>query len=587
MHGISYTLIPTIISEPIPTFTDGPAVEARNENLGGMRNLLPLDPSKAFGQISDQSRLRDLIRKLAARIGREKPWPDLLPDAIDASDNPRIPSGYTYFLQLIAHDLVNTSISLAATRGRQFGFHNARVQPLSLDTIFGGGPDVCPHAYEYSEDCSAYLGFVPRTRLRVGRSRVSGGGTDGQPFNDIGRAAPIDVRDSGVPATKNVNQCLRTDALIADPRNDDHALISQLTLLWHRLHNFLVGAIEDSLIGRPPVERAYHSFILSRFVVTFIYRKIILYDVLDRLLHPIVFKHYVLDRKPLATVIDGQRGIPVEFAHGAFRCGHVMIRDRYRVRSDKEEPTDQALMFTSQRSPGFVPVTEEWVVNWERFFPINGGTTALNYSRRLGPNFSGVAKNSTLFGALVSDQNCSADPPGLHSRDLVSSAFANMWSVPSLVDALRAQSSELANFLPPYSDYKIPLVNWLESQPGSAEGLQFVKDDVELIAEDPPLPFFVLFEASLADSSSGLAFRGGGQHLGPLGSVIVAETILGAASESPLQTGVGELDPHKPFAEAASKLVRMGLNPGVAARIPEIRSMPELLNFMAELGVLR
>ena len=68
--------------------------------------------------------LRKLMRKLSARIGRETFRP--------AEENTNIPSGYTYLLQFIAHDMVNTSISLAATNGRRFGFQNARQQPLTL-----------------------------------------------------------------------------------------------------------------------------------------------------------------------------------------------------------------------------------------------------------------------------------------------------------------------------------------------------------------------------------------------------------------------------------------------------------------------
>jgi hypothetical protein len=52
------------------------------------------------------------MRKLSARINREPNWPN--------EENPTIPSGYTYLLQFIAHDAVNTSISLAATDGRRF-----------------------------------------------------------------------------------------------------------------------------------------------------------------------------------------------------------------------------------------------------------------------------------------------------------------------------------------------------------------------------------------------------------------------------------------------------------------------------------
>src|SRR5262249_18123786 len=169
-------------------------------NLQGMRNLLPLSPSDAFGHDQPSpDHLRRLMRVLATRINRELVWPDVLPGATNPEDNPMIPSGYTYLLQLMAHDIVNTSVSLATTSGRFFGFENARLQALTLETIFGGGPDVNPQAYAFTEECARYRGLVPRTRLRVGRNQ-RGGSTNRQPFDDIGRSTPIDVQDSGIPA---------------------------------------------------------------------------------------------------------------------------------------------------------------------------------------------------------------------------------------------------------------------------------------------------------------------------------------------------------------------------------------------------
>src|SRR5262249_59813687 len=49
----------------------------------------------------------------------------------------------------------------------------------------------------------------------------------------------------------------------------------------------------------------------------------------------------------------------------------------------------------------------------------------------------------------------------------------------------------------------------------------FTPADIETLSNDPPLPFFVLFEAMQQPEARGL-------HLGPLGSIIVAEVIFGA-----------------------------------------------------------
>ena len=50
--------------------------------------------------------------------------------------------------------------------------------------------------------------------------------------------------------------------------------------------------------------------------------------------------------------------------------------------------------------------------------------------------------------------------------------------------------------------------------------------DIETLSNDPPLPFFILFEAMHQSQTEGL-------HLGLLGSIIVSEVIFGALASDP------------------------------------------------------
>jgi len=59
-----------------------------------------------------------------------------------------IPAGYTYLLQLAAHDLVHTSTPIVGLSGADRPVRNLRRIGLDLETLFGGGPTVCPFAYE-------------------------------------------------------------------------------------------------------------------------------------------------------------------------------------------------------------------------------------------------------------------------------------------------------------------------------------------------------------------------------------------------------------------------------------------------------
>jgi hypothetical protein len=559
MHGLNLSTIPEIL--------DGATLLNADGDLGGMRNLLPLPASSMFGAGKDPQDLRKLMRKLSARISRE---PDLSEDRPEEETNPNLPSGYTYLLQFIAHDMVNTSVSLAVSEGRRFGFHNARQLPLTLETIYGGGPDVAPQAYEYSRLCAQSRGFMPRTRFRCGRTRNRSGSTNNMPFADIGRAAPVDVRDDGIGG-----RCLRTEALVADARNEDQALISQMTLLFLRMHNFIIDEL-DAVLPPSTAPEAYRNFICARFILALLYRRIIVKDVLYRLLDPSVYRYYFLpriDKSKLASDPALLDRIPVEFSHGAFRFGHAMIRNRYDVNDKGLIESARAMIINSRRSPDFTPLSEEWIVKWQNFFQINGSGRPKNLSRRLRPNFSSLARSEFFFGPLSNE-----DVPGLPNRDLVSAMFGRVWSVPKLIDELRNKKPELAQFLPAYDGLVPGLTTWLKTT-GRADGIseQLEPEDVAAIAQDPPLPFFTLYEAHASHN---------GERLGVLGSIIIAETMVGAMVKYPLQVSKWQYDPLLHLKEQFEPFERLGVGSAALNNMPEVETFEDLLTFMESRGLL-
>ena len=556
----------------------------------GMRNLMPItSPSRryghrlcAIGQDRVMERLYHRMKRGPRQVDPENPgewsfWPDKFNGGLSREDNPFIPAGYTYLLQLVAHDIVASSLSLAISDG-ELAVENARLQPMLLDTIYGNGPDVVPLAYEYSASCRASAGRIPRTRLRIGQTRGDANG--GCPFNDIGRARGVGLGDTGL------DKCSKTltEALIADPRNDDHALISQLTLLFHRLHNEIIQFVDTARPVSSSGNNAYANFLCARAVVTVIYRHIILYDVLKRLLNPQVYTHYISQQTPPVTP-QGD-GVPLEFAAGAFRCGHAMVRERYQVNSQIPLDLNRGLDQSSLRNPGNVPVTPAWIVEWKRFFELD--ETRPNYSRRLGPNYAGVAHNQWVFPALE-DSNSH----GLPIRDLLSATDAGLWSVPALIEEFRKDPG-LAEILPPYEKLEKPLEGWLKEEP-SFPGLVLLQpDDIKEIVADPPMPFFILFEAACT-SSDDLAdpfdhfnsFRNGGRHLGPLGSIIVAESIVGMMRETDIVRGNGRgiFDPLREQIDFVTS--KFGLANGMFSKFDAVDSMPALLKIMLEQNIIQ
>src|SRR5690349_9728471 len=63
-----------------------------------------------------------------------------------SDDRDNIPAGYTYFGQLVVHDLTQSRVATGAD-GRET-LQNLVTPNLDLDTIYGGGPTRCPHIYQ-------------------------------------------------------------------------------------------------------------------------------------------------------------------------------------------------------------------------------------------------------------------------------------------------------------------------------------------------------------------------------------------------------------------------------------------------------
>ena len=116
----------------------------------------------------------------------------------------------------------------------------------------------------------------------------------------------------------------------------------------------------------------------------------------------------------------------------------------------------------------------------------------------------------------------------------------------------------------------------------------FEPADIDRVVADPPLPFFVQFEAAHSlDGSAKPVREGGGRCLGPLGSAIVAETIFGAMRLHQLGFEAEGADPNVQIAGCCEALLgdRQALSDlGVAvpgrSSIREIESMPDLIGFL-------
>lgn len=263
-------------------------------------------------------------------------------------ENPRIPAGYTYFGQFVAHDI---SHSAEWTHG----YHpkpmrtNLRTAGLDLDSLYGGGPHARPDLYSKRMPSR----FIVR-HLRDG---------DPDEHGRFRRSPTFDLirNEQGL-------------AIIPAPRNDHNVMVSQLHVAFQRAHNAIVDAMRHALGDREPVDHDA-LFLAARRCLRWHYHWAILDDYLPRLVdeatarsldrsRPLTFSCYSAKEPDVAR-------LPAEFVFAAFRFGHSQIRSHYRLNGQIREfplvprrpdvPSSVALL-----ARDFLPPS--WGIDWRAFF---------------------------------------------------------------------------------------------------------------------------------------------------------------------------------------------------------------------------
>lgn len=530
---------------PVTGRTANPA--AQPLELYGYRNILGTPQPDQLSRRAPDETLWRLARAMN-------------PSSIDvvSEQNPNLPSGFTYLLQLVAHDCVHTPTPFWQVPPGRVAARNARTAQLRLDTLYGLGPFGTPHAYAPDDPRD-----VTRTRLRLGEMRPGPVAASPTPVRDIARVAG--PKGEGVPGL--------IDPLICDPRNEDHAILAQMTVLWHMVHNSMVD-LARSPLGTGPADHAREAhFIWARSATTLIYRRILRDDLLKRLLHEPVFQHYATAGENDLLDGDPERpggSVPLEFSHGAMRFAHTMIRPAYRVTDTNEPKLRNAMLQTSARRPAEMPLGADWIIRWSHFFEDVTPKAPANISLLIRPRYIQALMSSDLFSGP-------APGHGLAMQDLASAAASPLWSVAALHDEIASQAAG-KGWNDPFAgcDLAQPareaaLADWLARH--SMSGDPFTQQEIADLAKDPPLPFYIQFEAEHV---------GRGRRLGPLGSILLAETFFGALLGDPLPGEPPGAGPGPPLDEALLALAGALGVPLGGASLPKDATMGALIRWVAD-----
>lgn len=431
-----------------------------------------------------------------------------------------IPAGYTYFGQLVVHDLTHSfPIADRASRAGKFLLENLSTPSLDLDTIYGGGPTQCPHLYQPSYlnapvgsyDPDQYLFYLGRT---ADPALPENEQMEGGKALDLPR---IDTASRGISATTPTT-CVT--ALVYDGRNDDNLILGQLTTQFLLVHNKVASYLYrkgDPTHGNRSLNKR-ESFELARYFLVKAYRRIVLHDYLKRLLlEPVYAKLLAQEMKP-------HNQIPIEFLFGVARVGHAMVRAAYTVNTHIDmniAGLGRLMAFSSSSASAKLPLPADWVVNWSLFLEMEHGDRPQS-ARRISPFLA----PAFVHGDLRSRHT------GLNG----SLSFHDLWRCHQFGVATGQECAEQLS-----DQEKIDILKPADMRPTPVfAALHPARNLMKALNENPdfckntPLSYYLLQEAA--------KFGSNGRFLGPLGSHIFARTILYAlaVAKQPYETPTGQ-----------------------------------------------
>jgi hypothetical protein len=388
---------------------------------------------------------------------------------------PRI--GYTYFGQFLGHDLTHDATPLAGPYAEPEKTPNFRTAAFDLDHVYGAGPKGSPYLYEGEEGAETFKvgATIPtgyRRDLPVGHGRVLIGDME-------------------------------------DTRNIDNLLLRQLHVLFLKFHNEAIRQLQTS----PALESATNAlgagtlFDRARRLVCWHYQWIIRHDYLPRILYNDVW-NYQAHRQQQTR--QSAFPIPIEFSLAAFRFGHSMVRNAYRLNCRQKRVLIGELMTLGQKAE---PILDDYLVEWGTFFD--------------GLPTSGPPASSAFIDTSVSLAMHGLSPETIRLANKLEAVHPSNLPVRTLLRGARAR-------LPSGQEAADTLVAQGKMKPDDRlSHAQLGRDTCDLSAsilrkhrldQNTPLFYYILKEAEL---------KAAGLTLGPVGSHIISEVVQNALETDP------------------------------------------------------
>ncbi len=392
-----------------------------------------------------------------------------------------IPAAYTYFGQFVDHDITLDMLSadlpeltdpdLVPLSPEQIenDLQNGRTATLELDSVYG-----LPAERDPQDDRKMKIGTV---------SEIGGRPPGKDDFNDLPRGP------------RNPDPELDRAALIGDDRNDENTIIAQLHVAFLRAHNALVDG-----------DRAFGA---ARRLLRQHYQHIVLHDFLKRIADPQIVDETIQENRVYDPDPDNTF-MPLEFSVAAYRFGHSMIRAEYDFNLNFQPATlGQLFTFTalSGQLGEFDTLPENWIIQWPNFVDVDEPATR---TRRIDTKL--VEPLFTLPDLQGRPRR--GDRARLAVRNLLRGYLLRLPTGQAVASALKEKLAGVRD---------IPVLGANRIRNAAASQEQVQKLEAGGFLERTPLWYYILAEA---------AVREDGQRLGPVGSTIVAEVLVGLVRSS-------------------------------------------------------